>query len=126
MTMPGRRYSCAKCRKGFEVPDVSDADKKVICPLCGELTPLVPLKGGGKASHEQRNEFNLPGCILLFGGLAAVCFKFPWGLLGGAVLVCIGTKMTRVNICSKCDGKVEDKQAKSCPHCQAVFVDDVV
>lgn len=121
--MSGRRYSCAKCRQGFEVPDISDADKTVICPLCGELTPLVPLKGGGKSNHEQRNEFNLAGCVLLFGGLVAVCFMFPWGLLGGGVLVYLGTRMTRVSICSKCEGKVADKEATSCPHCHAVFAD---
>ena len=124
--MPGRRYSCAKCRKGFSIPDVSDADKTVICPLCGEMTPLVPLKGGGKANHEQRNEFNLLGCFLLFSGLLAVCFKFPWGLFGGLVLVFLGKRMTSVTICSKCDGKVEDKEAKSCPHCHAVFADEEV
>ena len=101
--MSGRRYSCAKCRKGFEVPDISDADKTVICPLCGELTPLVPLKGGGKANHEQRNEFNLLGCILLFGGLIVVCVRFPWGLLVGAVLfvcgvICMATKRNGIGV----------------------------
>lgn len=122
--MPGGKYSCAKCRGRFEVPQIGDADETIVCPLCGEMTPLVPAKGGGKANHEQRNEFNMLGCTLLFGGLIIVCFKFPWGLAGGSVLIYLGSRLTRVNICSKCDAKVPDKTAKSCSNCHAVFVDE--
>lgn len=124
--MPGGKYSCAKCRGRFEIPHISDADKTIVCPLCGELTQLVPAKGGGKANHESRNEFNALGCTLLFGGLISICFAFPWGLAGGLPLIVIGSRLTRVNICSKCDAKIPDRTAKTCPNCHAVFADEAI
>ena len=81
--------------------------------LPGKLTNLSGVK-------RARNKDAL-GLALEIIGFVAMFVVFPWGLLGGAVLVWLGWRRTYRWVCENCNTSLKSRWEEACPGCRTKF-----
>ena len=90
------------------------------CSNCGE-TIRLPGKLSAVAGIHRARRTDRAGLALEIGGFLMMFFLYPYGLIGGAVIVYLGWRRCTVLVCSNCNSIVLTRDEDKCSGCKSSF-----